>query len=246
MHAADVIRSSGSALLQQGVAMDRPEPWPLRHLVLRTPRLEMRPDDDAGLLELVDEAYRGVHPPEQMPFLVPWTDTERHELGRRVLQHNWGVRARFDPADWTINFLVRREGRVIGMQEVTGTGFRTLREVRTGSWIGMRHQGRGLGTEMRAAVVAFAFDHLGAVRARSDAFVDNAASHGVSARLGYRTDGSTWVVRRGRPTEDVRLVLTPEDFVRPGWTLAVEGLEACLPLLGADGANGTGQSELGR
>ena len=24
------------------------DPWPLRHLVLRTPRLELRPDDDAG------------------------------------------------------------------------------------------------------------------------------------------------------------------------------------------------------
>ena len=31
-----------------------PDPWPLRHLVLRTPRLELRPEDDAGLLELVD------------------------------------------------------------------------------------------------------------------------------------------------------------------------------------------------
>lgn len=25
------------------------DPWPLRHLVLHTPRLELRPDDDAGL-----------------------------------------------------------------------------------------------------------------------------------------------------------------------------------------------------
>jgi hypothetical protein len=52
--------------------MTHPDPWPLRHLVLRTPRLELRPDD-AGLLELVEEAYRGVHPPDRMPFLVPWT-----------------------------------------------------------------------------------------------------------------------------------------------------------------------------
>ena len=56
--------------------MTRPEHWPLRHLVLRTPRLELRPDDDAGLAELVDVAYRGVHPPEQMPFAMPWTDAD--------------------------------------------------------------------------------------------------------------------------------------------------------------------------
>jgi RimJ/RimL family protein N-acetyltransferase len=226
--------------------MEHPEPWPLRHVVLRTPRLELRPDDDAGLLELVDEAHRGVHPPEQMPFLVPWTDTDPRELGRRVLQHFWGVRSRFAPDHWSITFLVRHEGRVIGMQEVSGDDFGILREIVTGSWIGMRHQGRGFGTEMRAAVLAFAFDHLGAVRARSAAFTDNLASHRVSARLGYRPDGSMWVARRGEPAEDVRLVLTPEDFVRPGWTLDVEGLEPCLPLLGAGGANGTEPSEPGR
>ncbi len=221
--------------------MDYPEPWPLRRLVLRTPRLELRPDDDAGLLELVDEAYRGVHPPEQMPFLVPWTESEPAHLGRRMLQFYWDARGRLAPENWSIHFLVRFEGRVIGEQMVAGRDFRIVREVDTGSWIGMRHQGRGFGTEMRVAVLAFAFDHLGAVRARSGAFTDNVASRRVSERLGYRTNGSNWFARRGQPAEEVRLVLTPEDFVRPGWTLEVEGVEACRELLGADfrGANGT-------
>lgn len=53
---------------------ETPDPWPLRHLVLRTPRLELRPDDDPGLLELLAEACQGVHPPERMPFGFPWTD----------------------------------------------------------------------------------------------------------------------------------------------------------------------------
>jgi len=50
------------------------DPWPLRHLVLRTPRLVLRPDDDAGLFELAEEARLGIHPPEYMPFVTPWTD----------------------------------------------------------------------------------------------------------------------------------------------------------------------------
>jgi RimJ/RimL family protein N-acetyltransferase len=214
--------------------MPHPDPWPLRHLVLRTPRLELRPDDDAGLLELADEAHRGVHPPERMPFTQPWTDADPRDLGRGSLQHYWGERARLAPEAWTVNFLVRHEGRVIGMQGLIGADFRILREVETGSWIGMRHQGRGLGTEMRAAVVAFAFDHLGAVRARSAAFSDNAASRRVSAKLGYRPDGTRWIARRGEPAENVRLVLAADEFVRPGWTLEVEGVDACRPLLGAD------------
>ena len=43
--------------------MTRPEHWPLRDLVLRTPRLELRPDDDAGLFELAAVAYGGVRRP---------------------------------------------------------------------------------------------------------------------------------------------------------------------------------------
>src|SRR4051794_18330350 len=64
------------------------DPWPLHNLVLRTPRLELRPDDDAGLRELVAEARLGVHPPDYMPFTVPWTDNPEHEWlpspGRRT------------------------------------------------------------------------------------------------------------------------------------------------------------------
>jgi len=213
--------------------MARPEPWPLRHLVLRTPRLELRPEDDAGLHELVDEAYRGVHPPEEMPFMVPWTDADPRFLGRGVLQHFWSERARLSPDSWKVHFLVRHGGRVIGTQGLSGDDFAITREVGTGSWLGLRHQGRGLGTEMRAAALQLAFDHLGATTARSDAFAENVASHRVSAKLGYRRDGSALVARRGVATEYVRLVVSRDEFVRPDWTVAVEGLDACIGLLGA-------------
>jgi RimJ/RimL family protein N-acetyltransferase len=213
--------------------MKHPEPWPLRHLVLRTPRLELRPDDDAGLLELVDEAYHGVHPPDQMPFGVPWTDAPPEHLGREMLQFYWSERVAVRPERWTINFLVRLDGRVVGTQGIRASDFGILREVGTGSWVGMRHQGRGIGTEMRAAALAFAFDHLGAVRARSSAYVRNRASLRVSERLGYRHDGTSSVVRRGLPTEEVRLLVTPETFVGPDWKLEVERLDTCRPLLGA-------------
>ena len=58
--------------------------WPLRHLVLRTPRLELRPDDDEGLLELVEEAYLGIHPPGEMPFLVPGGKPTTADLVRHM------------------------------------------------------------------------------------------------------------------------------------------------------------------
>lgn len=207
--------------------------WPLRDLVLHTPRLELRPDDDAGLAELVEVAYAGVHPPEEMPFLHPWTDADPRYLGRGILQHFWAQRAALAPERWSVNFLVRHEGVVIGMQSLEGTDFAVTREVSSGSWIGMAHQGRGLGTEMRAAVLLFAFDHLGGVRARSQAFADNHASHRVSGKLGYRRNGTVTAVRRGLPADEVHLVLDATGMRRPAWELRTEGVGPCLGLLGS-------------
>jgi RimJ/RimL family protein N-acetyltransferase len=208
------------------------DPWPLRHLVLRTPRLELRPDDDAGLHELAEEARLGVHPPELMPFGVPWTDAEPAQRALATLQYHWGERAALNAERWSVHFLVRVDGRVVGEQGVDAREFAVTREVGTGSWLGLRHQGRGIGTEMRAAALMFAFDHLGAIRARSRAFFDNAASLRVSEKLGYRRDGTATCARRGKSADEVRLLVERDALRRPEWTLGVEGVEACLPALG--------------
>jgi RimJ/RimL family protein N-acetyltransferase len=207
------------------------DPWPFRHLVLRTPRLELRPDDDEGLLELVEQAHRGVHPPDEMPFTHAWTDAPPEDIGRNTFQYYWRVRAAFTSADWALNFLVRLDGRVIGTQSLQAVDFRIVREVSSGSWIGLEHQGKGIGTEMRAAVLMLAFDHLDAVQARSGAAIGNPKSRGVSRKLGYVEDGTSRTVRRGEPAEDVRLLVTRDRFVRPAWKLDVMGLTACLDLL---------------
>lgn len=211
-----------------------PDPWPLRHLVLRTPRLTLRPDDDEGLYELAALALRGVHPPQEMPFLFPWTDQAPDDLVRGTAQYHWGARSRLTPSDWSVNFLVRHEGAVVGSQGLSGREFAITREVSTGSWLGSAHQRQGFGTEMRAAVLLLAFDHLGATTARSGAFADNPASLGVSEKLGYRRDGANTYVRRGVRATEIRLVLAARQFVRPEWTLEVDGLDGCRALFGAD------------
>jgi RimJ/RimL family protein N-acetyltransferase len=214
--------------------MDHPDPWPLRDLVLRTPRLELRPDDDEGLRELVEVARAGVHPPEYMPFLHAWTDVDPREQGREMLQYFWSQRARVHPESWSVHFLVRHQGQVVGVQGMIGRDFGVLRSVSSGSWLGLAHQGRGFGSEMRAAVLQLAFDHLGAVEAASGAFVDNHASLRVSEKLGYRPNGTLRHVRRGEPVTEVVLRLEPAGFIRPAWTLRVEGLDACRASFGAD------------
>jgi RimJ/RimL family protein N-acetyltransferase len=212
-----------------------PDPWPLWGLVLRTPRLELRPDDDAGLVELMAEACRGVHPPEQMPFTTPWTDAPQADMVRDGMAHHWSMRAASRPDNWHVQFLIRLDGRVIGAQSLIAKNFAESKEVSTGSWIGLRFQGQGIGTEMRAAVLMLAFDHLGATTARSSAFNDNPSSNAVSRKLGYQVERTETVERRGVPAAHTHLLVTRDRFAehRPPWSLKVEGLDEVRPLLGA-------------
>ena len=92
----------------------------------------------------------------------------------------------------------------MGQQEIAGRDYRILREVSTFSWLGLRYQGQGLGTEMRAAVLHLAFAGLGAAEAVSGAFDDNAQSLRVSEKLGYEFDGIERLAASARAGEPPR------------------------------------------
>ena len=207
--------------------------WPVFGLRLATPRLVLRPVCDDDLAEIVDLVLTGIHPPEQMPFLVPWTDAPPGQLADQTLRHFWRSRALSTPDEWSVLFGVRAGGRLLGIQELTGQDFPITRTVATGSWLGHSYQGHGYGTEMRAAVVDFAFDHLKATRAESAAFTDNPASGAVSRKLGYVANGDQAVQRRlGEAATNQRLLLTPTTFRRPGWAVQVAGFELCRAAFG--------------
>lgn len=208
--------------------------WPLFGLELRTPRLRLNPLCDDDLAELIAVARRGVHDPAVMPFASPWTDAPPDELPGNVLRYFWRSRAAHAPENWMLHFVVRHGGEVLGIQELMADRFAVRRVVGTGSWLGRSHQGRGYGIEMRCAVLMFAFDELGAVRAETEAFADNPASLGVTQHLGYQPNGDALLERRpGEVAENQRFVVTAETFRRPDWSLAVAGLQACRAELGA-------------
>ena len=87
---------------------------------------------------------------------------------------------------------------------------------------------------MRTAVLALAFDHLGAQEARSGAFTDNPASRRVSEALGYRANGYDVAVVRGERRVENLFVMTREDWrSRPRPAVEVSGLDACRDMFGA-------------
>jgi RimJ/RimL family protein N-acetyltransferase len=206
--------------------------WPLFGLVITTPRLVLTPVRDEHLPGLVDAVLAGVHDPAEMPFSIPWTDAPRDVLVTETAKHQWRVRAGVTAADWTLTFAVLHEERVIGVQDLAARSFPVLRRVRSGSWLTRSLQGQGFGTEMRAAVLQFAFDHLGATSATSEAADWNRASLEVSRRLGYVPNGTSLVeARRGEVQVQQNVLLAREDFVRPHWTADVQGAEAALAFL---------------
>jgi RimJ/RimL family protein N-acetyltransferase/ribosomal protein S18 acetylase RimI-like enzyme len=204
-------------------------PSPLTRLRVRTPRLELRLATDAELLELGRVAVAGIHDSSVMPFEYPWTDDVTEES---VRDYHRDCLQEFAPDRWQLGLVAFHAGRPIGIQSVSAEQFASTRTVSTGSWLGRAWQGRGLGTEMRAAVLQLAFAGLGARIARSGAIAGNPQSLGVSRKLGYEVVGSHTVSPRGAPLEHTDVELRNESFASPV-PVEVVGLAQLLPLFGA-------------
>lgn len=210
------------------------EIWPLFGLSVRTPRLDLRYPTDGDLAALA-LLTADIHDPGFLPFNQPWSLAPAEERERGTLQFHWRSRAELTPDDWQLPLVVVVDGAVAGTQEVLARGFAVRRTVTSGSWLHRPLQGRGLGREMRAAILHLAFAGLGAERAETEAFDGNDSSLGVTRALGYRPngdfvhDGGDLGARRGR-----RFVLD-----RATWEQArrddieLVGVDPCRPLLGA-------------
>ena len=208
--------------------------------------LELRGLTDDDLVELSSLAERGIHPPDRMPFFFPWTDAPAVELARNAAQYHWRTRAEFSATKWDLNLGVWREGVLLGTQGVGTRDFLTTRTGETGSWLGLEHQGQGVGTAMRQAMCAFLFDHLDFAEITSGAFTDNPASLAVSRKVGYQENGRRRLERRpGELAVNVGLVLTRETFVRGEHDLVVEGVGPLRRLIGLDSAESADSGTIG-
>lgn len=153
---------------------------------------------------------------------------------RLVYQGYWRSVGTWSPSSWCINFAVEHDGALVGVQSLEADDFPSLRTVDSGSWLTPSARGRGIGIAMRAAVLALAFEHLGALAAVSSARADNAASLGVSRHLGYQDNGVS-LNNSGRGlVELAHLRLTADDWRLSGASESVQvsGIEPCLPWFG--------------
>lgn len=171
--------------------------WPAAGIRIRSGDLELRWIDDDLLADLAELAGRGIHSPDTMPFEHPWTRGTPEEVSRSVVTYQWNARGQVSPQRFVLELGVVAGGVPVGIQGFVAADWSVLRRVDTGSWLGAEHQGRGIGRRMRVLALHLAFSGLGAMEARSGAFVDNPASNAVSQRVGYERDGAVRVARDG-------------------------------------------------
>ena len=151
-----------------------------------------------------------------------------------VYQSYWQGRAAWRPESWALSFGVFSDGQLVGYQGLEGDDFSTLRTVDSSSFLTDAARGRGLGQQMRAAVLTLAFGPLDARFAITSAWSDNHASLGVSRALGYLDNGITADRRDDVAAEMAHLRLTRERWTASGWPeqVTVSGVEECMVFFG--------------
>ena len=214
--------------------MSRPRSsWPLAQLRLTIGDLTLRPvaEADLDLLGALLPDDVELNPEAPRPFGL----TGRAERAAVLRQEYWRHLGAWTPSAWRLPMIVFRGGIPVGLQELEGKdGFVESRIVDSSSWLIESARGRGSGKVMRTAVLALAFDELGAQAAVTEAWHDNTGSLGVSRSLGYVDDGERQHPRGGTTERMVQLRLGGTAWhASPRPRVQIAGFEACRHLFGA-------------
>jgi RimJ/RimL family protein N-acetyltransferase len=201
--------------------------WPFFDLRITTADVQLRGVTDGDLEPLLAALPADLELDPRMETFATLPEVRDRE--RRFVAGLWRHRGQWSPSSWCLDLVVEHAGRVVGIQSLEGDEFPALRTVDSASWLSPDVRGHGIGTAMRTGILALAFDHLGAEAAVTSAEHSNAASLGVSRRLGY-VDNGVGRVHGAEGVVDLQyLRLTRRAWQASGRTAEVTGVEACLP-----------------
>src|SRR5271165_5822288 len=205
--------------------------WPLFELRIDSPDLTLRPMAEADQPVIADLLPDDV---ELDPAATRYAAAdERVTRGIVVHQAYWKAYGTWRPDAWRVSFVVSVAGQIVGAQELEGNDFPALRTVDTASFLVPEARGRGLGKQMRRAVLALAFGPMGAQAAITSAWHDNHASLGVSRALGYQSNGESLRARGDTADVMVHMRLLRADWLSSDAAdISITGFEACRYLFG--------------
>lgn len=211
------------------------EIYPPYALSITCGEVELRVLRDEDFPELVELIRGGVQTPGlPMPFNsawheVPYSPGVPDAFPATSLTWWWSQRSAMSPERWNLALAVRHRGQIVGIQDVSAKAFPLRSTIETGSWLGIAHHGKGIGTLMRQLVVGFAFDELGAAVCESEYIGGNAASAAVSRKVGYVENGVHYLAQQQTDgpacVEIFGVRVTPETYIRPSAPVLVEGAE---------------------
>jgi len=206
--------------------------WPLHGIRLRTADLDLRVMTEAdlrGLCALLPDDL------SMNPHATRYAGLDDRANRRAVLaQGYWRALGLWSPDDWALPFVARSAGEVVGAQWLEGPDWRADHVVDSSSWLAPAARGRGLGKQMRAAVLALAFGPLRADAAVSSAVVDNPSSLGVSRALGYRDTHRSVLEHSGETLQHVRLERAAWERSGQAHKVVITGVSPALPLFGIE------------
>ena len=200
-----------------------------------TPRIELAGATDELLGKLQRAVWDGKATAQPAPYDDPMSlyEEDPDVRVRKWIQGVWRGRGSVTPDFWRLYFVVLLDGEPVGMQDLIGDGFNTYGTVVSFSWLSSDLRHRGVGKEMRHAILHLAFEGLNATEATTEAFLDNRGSNGVSRALGYQDNGVAWATRRGEPGLLQGWRLTREVWLGHRRTdIELHGVEECKEALG--------------
>lgn len=226
------VRSDGSVRIVPSVSLYAP-----LNVSVVTPRLELRAATDE-LLEAVAPLVAAGKATADPP---PWDDPsafyepDPDVRVRRWMQSVWRGRGTVRPDAWRLYFVVIVDDEPVGQQDLTGSEFDAFGTVESTSWVSSDVRRRGIGTEMRSAILHLAFDGLGAAEAHSEGALDNAGSNAVSERLGYERNGMAWATHQDKPVLGQRWRLDRNQWEqRRRDDILMSGVAECRQALGME------------
>lgn len=206
--------------------------YPQYRLIIKTPRLELKIPTELEILDLAKVAEEGIQIPDEPHFQDESLYNKPAEIIKLNLVesiiHNiqdW------DKDNWQLPLGVFYENKPIGMQTIYAKQFPIARGFGCGYWIGLKYQGKGFGTEILKAILAFGFDGLNAREAYLGAWADNSASIHIMEKIGFIPNGEYWLERDGKATKDKRMRLPKEHWNKQN-DVVFEGLDSCTELFG--------------
>ena len=200
-----------------------------------TPRLELVGATDELLEALAPVVAAGKATADPPPWDDPnsFYEPDPDTRVEKWMQGVWRARGTVRSDLWRLNFIVLVDDEPVGQQDLTGHDFDAFGTVESTSWVSSDVRRRGIGSEMRTAIVHLAFEGLGAAEAHSEGAVDNVGSNAVSERLGYERNGVAWATHQDKPVLGQRWRLT-----RPAWetnrrsNITMTGVAECRKVLG--------------